>query len=158
MDEARKNQHATFTLSRIYPASPARVFRAFANPIAKRRWFGGPEEWSSGPYVLDFRIGGREQLSGGPKGGTVHRFDALYHDIVEASRIIYSYDLFLDDRLISVSLTTIELTATSSGGTVMSFTEQGVYLDGYDDAGQREHGTGEMLNKLGTILAAEEAA
>ncbi len=32
-------------------------------------------------------------------------------------------------------------------------TEQGAFLDGYDDAGSREHGTGFLLDKLGASLA-----
>jgi hypothetical protein len=32
-------------------------------------------------------------------------------------------------------------------------TEQGAYLDGYDDAGSREHGTGVLLDTLGASLA-----
>ena len=32
-------------------------------------------------------------------------------------------------------------------------TEQGAFLDGYDDAGAREHGTGLMLDALGATLA-----
>lgn len=31
--------HATFTLERTYPATPARVFAAWADPAAKARWF-----------------------------------------------------------------------------------------------------------------------
>jgi uncharacterized protein YndB with AHSA1/START domain len=31
--------HATFTLEPSYPATPARVFAAWAEPAAKARWF-----------------------------------------------------------------------------------------------------------------------
>jgi uncharacterized protein YndB with AHSA1/START domain len=31
--------HATFSLERIYPVPPARVFAAWADPAAKARWF-----------------------------------------------------------------------------------------------------------------------
>ncbi|WP_411828326.1 SRPBCC family protein [Paenibacillus elgii] len=32
------------------------------------------------------------------------------------------------------------------------FTEQGVFLDGHDTTARREHGTKEMLDKLGVQL------
>ena len=35
--------HATFTIDRIYPAAPARVFAAWASAEAKSRWFVGPD-------------------------------------------------------------------------------------------------------------------
>jgi uncharacterized protein YndB with AHSA1/START domain len=37
-------EHATFVIERRYDASPARVFAAWADPAAKRRWFGNPTE------------------------------------------------------------------------------------------------------------------
>jgi uncharacterized protein YndB with AHSA1/START domain len=147
----RKTDHATFTIERVYDAKPARVFKAFADPKAKAQWFGGPAEWTQGGRELDFRVGGRERLSGGPKGGQVHSFDALYQDIVPDERIIYSYDMHLDDKRISVSLATIEL-KPQGGGTRLVFTEQAVFLDGYDDAGSRERGTQGLLDKLGASL------
>jgi uncharacterized protein YndB with AHSA1/START domain len=147
----RKTEHATFTIERVFDAKPARVFKAFADPKAKAQWFAGPEDWTQRGRELDFRVGGRERLSGGPKGGQVHSFDALYQDIVPDERIIYSYDMHLDDKRISVSLATIEL-KPAGAGTRLTFTEQGVFLDGYDDAGSRERGTQGLLDKLGASL------
>ena len=147
----RKTEHATFTIERVFDAKPARVFKAFADPKAKAQWFAGPAEWTQRGRELDFRVGGRERLSGGPKGGQIHSFDALYQDIVPDERIIYSYDMHLDDKRISVSLATIEL-KPAGAGTRLVFTEQGVFLDGYDDAGSRERGTQGLLDKLGAWL------
>lgn len=148
----RSAVHSTFVIERTYDAAPARVFNAFADKNAKAKWFGGPDEWDKGQSAFDFRVGGREMSSGGPKGGVVHKFEALYYDIVPNERIVYSYDLFLDDKKISVSLTTIELVPAGKG-TKLKFTEQGVYLDGYDDAGKREEGSKWLLGKLGDSLA-----
>lgn len=147
----RNAVHATFVIERIYPQRPARVFRALSSQGAKQKWFHGPEDWPAGRYELDFRIGGREISIGGPAGGAVHTFNAVYQDIVPDQRIVYTYDLLLDDRRISVSLATIELRPEGQG-TRLLFTEQGVYLDGYEDAGAREHGTRELLDALGRSL------
>lgn len=149
--QPRSAVHATFCIEREYPASPARVFKAFADPEAKAQWFGGPREWDQGERSMDFRVGGREVNAGGPPGGTTHRFEALYWDIVPNERIIYSYDLHLDDRRISVSVTTIELKPTATG-TRLTFTEQGAFLDGWDFPEQREIGTRDLLEKLGAAL------
>lgn len=66
-------------------------------------------------------------------------------------RLVYAYEMHIDDRKISVSLATIELKAVGVG-TRLAVTEQGAFLDGYDDAGSREHGTGLLLDKLGASL------
>jgi uncharacterized protein YndB with AHSA1/START domain len=147
----RSAVHSTFVIERSYDAAPARVFNAFADKSAKAKWFGGPAEWERGPSSFDFRVGGREMSSGGPKGGVRHKFEALYYDIVPNERIVYSYEMHLDDKKISVSLTTIELMPEGKG-TKLKFTEQGVFLDGYDDAGSREEGSKWLLGKLGDSL------
>ena len=81
----------------------------------------------------------------------VSTFDAIYHDVVPNERLVYSYDLYLDDRKISVSLATMEL-AADGAKTRLKVTEQGAFLDGYDDAGSREHGTGLLLDAIGASL------
>jgi len=59
--------------------------------------------------------------------------------------------MYLDERKISVSLTTFELKA-SGAGTHLRMTEQGAFLDGYDDAGSREKGSKFLLDALGNSL------
>jgi len=153
----RSVTHATFVIERTYPASPARVFAAFASRAAKVRWFVGPPEWGPSDHELDFRVGGRERVSGGPKGGTIHLFEARFQDIVPDQRIISSYDMHLGDKRISVSLATVALEPAGTG-TRLTYTEQGAFLDGYDDAGAREHGTRGLLDQLGAALAREAAS
>lgn len=147
----RSTHHATFVIERRYDAAPARVFNAFADPVAKARWFEGPGEWSKGRQEFDFRVGGHEHNSGGPADGPVHAFDCRYLDIVPNERIVYVYDMHLDEARISVSLTSVELKPEGTG-TRLTFTEQGAFLDGYDDAAGREQGTRWLLDKLDDAL------
>jgi uncharacterized protein YndB with AHSA1/START domain len=146
----RTAEHGTFVLSRTYPVAPDRVFAAWASRDAKARWFGGG---GGAPGLeLDFRVGGTETISGGPPGGPVHSYRATYQDIVPNERIVYGYTMNLDDTLISVSVTTVEF-ASAGDGTTLTFTEQGVFLDGHDTVVIREKGTSELLDQLGTALA-----
>ena len=147
----RSVTHATFVIERSYDASPATVFGAWSDAKAKARWFGGPDDWGPAEHTLDFRIGGLEVSRGGPKGGQVHTYEARYYDIVPNERIILAYDMHLDDRRISVSLATVEFKPEGKG-TRLTFTEQGAFLDGYDNPAEREHGTGELLDALGRAL------
>lgn len=148
---ARSTEHTTFVIERVYAAAPARVFAAWADPLQKARWFTGPDEWIKFTHEADFRVGGRERVSTGPAGGAVHKFDCCYHDIVPDQRIIYSYDMHLDDTRISVSLTTVEFKPDGTR-TRLIFTEQGVFLDGTDSAATREQGTQGLLDKLDAAL------
>src|SRR4029453_16448515 len=107
----RSAVHDTFSIERTYDASPARVYNAWADPEAKARWFAGPDEWTQSEREFDFRVGGRENLRGGSPGGPMISFEAVYPDIVADERIVYTYDMHLDDRRISVSLATVEFKA-----------------------------------------------
>ena len=147
----RSTKHATFTIERIFPVSPARVFAAYADAKAKARWFGGPDEWEKSNLTLDFRVGGRESVSGGPSGGPVHHYNALYQDIVPNERIVLTYEMHLDKTRISVSLGTTEFKPAGEG-TKLVYTEQSVFLDGHDDAGGREQGTRGLLDNLEAAL------
>jgi hypothetical protein len=71
---------------------------------------------------------------------------------VPEGRIVYSYVMHLDDKKISASLATMELSSPAPGRTTLKVTEQGAFLDGYDDAGSRERGTGFLLEKIGASL------
>jgi uncharacterized protein YndB with AHSA1/START domain len=147
----RSTEHATFVIERNYPATPARVFGAWAEPAAKARWFSPPGDWETEGYELDFRVGGREHLKTGPAGGDAHTYDCRYYDIIPGERIVYCYDMYIAEKRISVSLATVQFLAAGSG-TRMVFSEQAVFLDGYDDAGSRERGTAQLLDKLGRAL------
>lgn len=147
----RSTVHDTFTIERRYDASPSRVFQAFADPAAKALWFGGPPEWQQQQGSFDFREGGREVSGGGPQGGPVHTFSALYQDIVPDQRIVYTYEMAMDGTRISVSLATVEL-RPENGGTRLILTEHGVYLDGLDAPKMRIKGTEQLLDALGQSL------
>ena len=147
--------HARFHLERVYDAPIERVFGAFADIAAKSRWFSGDADKSEIiERKMDFRVGGSETLDVRWQGGVVSRFAAVYHDIVAPERIVYSYTMHLDERKISVSLATIEMRAAGAGRTALKITEQGAFLDGYDDAGSRQEGTGQLLDRLGASLQA----
>jgi uncharacterized protein YndB with AHSA1/START domain len=147
----RSTEHASFTIEREYEAAPARVFAAWADAEAKSRWFGPPRS-ADGPGVeMDFRVGGRERfVTAGPDGAS-YTYDALFMDIVAGQRIVYAYEMLRSEDRISVSVTTVELQAAGAG-TKLTYTEQGVFLDGLDTSAQREHGTSELLGRLGSSL------
>jgi uncharacterized protein YndB with AHSA1/START domain len=151
----RSVTHGIFTIERHFDASPRRVFQSFADPQAKARWFQGPPEWGPNEKTMDFRVGGRETNRVTPPGGQVHSFNALYYDIVPDERIVYAYEMYFDDVRISVSLATIQL-LPDGAGTRLKLTEQGAYLDAFDNPAVREEGTKALMDKLEASLRAEQ--
>ncbi|MEU9688623.1 SRPBCC domain-containing protein [Amycolatopsis japonica] len=142
-------KHATFTLERVYPVSPERVFAAWADPAAKAGWF----TVSGGEHSLDFRVGGREVTTGPNGDGRKLIADSRYEDIVDNERIVYATSLSTDDVLATVSLTTV-LLEPEADGTRLTLIEQGTFLDGQEEPAWREQGTGCWLDALGKALSA----
>jgi uncharacterized protein YndB with AHSA1/START domain len=144
--------HAIFHLERTYDAPVARVWKALTDVAAKQKWFGGtPDRWELLERYMDVRAGGRERLKGRWEGGVVSTFDATYYEVIPNERLVYTYEMHLDDKKISVSLATLQLKG-AIGKTTLKVTEQGAFLDGYDDAGSREQGTQHLLDALGASL------
>jgi uncharacterized protein YndB with AHSA1/START domain len=143
--------HSTFNIERIIPASPARVYAAWATKEGKSRWFAGPAGWTEIESEFDFRVGGREVMAGRWPDGKTSRYVATYHDIVPEQRIITTYDMYVNDKQLSVSVATVELQAHPEGTRVV-LTEQGTYIDGSDDGRQREEGTRWLLEKVAKSL------
>jgi uncharacterized protein YndB with AHSA1/START domain len=149
--------HDTFVIARTYPATPSRVFAAFASKEAKDAWgdtgdIAGTEP-ATGPVEFDFRVGGHERF-GFVYQDVSYTYDARYYDIVPDQRLVYSNEMYADGVRISVSVATIEF-GKADDGTMLTWTEQGTYLDGFDGADAprlREGGVGEMLDGLDKYL------
>jgi uncharacterized protein YndB with AHSA1/START domain len=152
-EPSRSVAHGVFTIERNYASvTPQRVFDAFASVEGKSGWFTAPNDrWEIVERTMDFRVGGRERLKGLWKTGMVTEFDATYFDIVPGERIVYAYEMHLDKRKISVSIATFEFKASGAGAKLI-MTEQGAFLDGYDDNGSRERGSREIIEKISAYL------
>jgi uncharacterized protein YndB with AHSA1/START domain len=147
--------HDTFVIVRTYDSPVASVFRAWADPNRKARWFAGSVGALGNGYELDFQVGGREVNRGGPPGGPVYTYSAQFRDIVVDQRIVSTSEMLADDTRISVTVTTVEF-HESGGTTQLALTEQGVFLDGHETAAQREEGTRSLLDSLAASLAEDK--
>lgn len=157
--------HGTFVVERRYDASPARVFNAWADPVAFRRWYVDGDARDDGvkAHVLewshDFRVGGSAggRFRFGDESNPVVFNDTSYLDLVPDRRIITSYVMGFDRaegrERFSACLATIDLFADGEG-TRLVYTEQGAFFgeDGAAHIPMRERGCADMLEFLGRDL------
>ncbi len=144
--------HDTFVIERTYDHPAAKIFKAFSDAELKRRWFSGPPEWGDDEHQLDFRVGGAETSVGGPPGGPVITFEALYREIEQDERLVITYEMHVDGALLSISLATTEL-HPDGDRTRLVYTEQGVFYGGPEDVANREEGSRGLLDALDAVLS-----
>lgn len=140
--------HSTFTLERRYPATVERVFEAWANPQARKRWMARGAEHSQ-----HFVVGGLETVKGFDEQGRPLIYQARYAEIVSNERILTTSTLHTEDRLSTVSVTSVEFRAEDAS-TLLVLTEHGVYLPGQEQPAWREHGTAQQLDTLAAEFTA----
>lgn len=153
----RSVTHSTFVLERNFPATPERVFAAFADPSKKRRWYAEEGSRKVDEFEMEFRVGGRERLrsrlgADTPFPGTPLINETTYQDIVPNRRIVTAYTMTLGDRCISASLVTFELLPAAKG-TALVLTHQGAFFEGSDGPERREAGWKQLLEQLSGALA-----
>jgi uncharacterized protein YndB with AHSA1/START domain len=149
----RTETHATFVLEREYPVPLSKVWHALSDNDARAQWFGGGPEFDLIDNSHDFRVGGHGVEDGRWNNGPRSRFESTYTDIVDEHRIVFTYDMWVDDRHMSTSITTMVLEAIVDG-TRLTYTEQAVHFDGLDTVEGREEGTAGLLDNLGRVLTA----
>jgi uncharacterized protein YndB with AHSA1/START domain len=146
--------HKSFSIERAYRQSPARVFQAHADPVQKRRWFATGEGFIVTEYSLDFRVGGFERTRFRFGDGPAMTYDGVFLDIQADQRIVFAYSMTIGGAPLSASLSTIELSAQSSGARLL-FTEHTAFLHGSDDIDNRREGSLQLLERLARELDSE---
>jgi uncharacterized protein YndB with AHSA1/START domain len=147
--------HGIFSIERRYDATPERVFRAFSDPVAHRRWFVDGKGFTIHEWGHDFRVGGRSggRFRFGDEGNDTLFNDTEYLDIVDDRRMVASYVMGRETAEgrapFSASLATTELVADGAG-TRLIYTEQGAYFGDHParEIRGREHGCTELFGAL----------
>ncbi len=149
--------HGSFTIERRYPAPPAKVFAACADPLIKKSWYAESDTHEVIAFESDFRVGGAERLTyafgaNTPFPGARLITEGVFHDILDQQRIVTSTRMAIEGKPISVALETIEI-AEVEGETSLTLTFQGVFFEGADGPEMREQGWRDLLDRLGRALA-----
>ncbi len=139
--------HDQFTIERVYPHPPARVFDALSDPAKKRRWFAEAAGCVVAEYSLEFRAGGFERTRMRFGDGPPMTYDSIYFDIVAEERVVFAYHMTMDDAPLSSSLASMELIAEGED-TRLRYTEHAMYLDGNDQSAGRREGCEGLLERL----------
>jgi uncharacterized protein YndB with AHSA1/START domain len=143
--------HQTLVFERTIKASAEAVFAAFVDPVARANW-GTPSDTATVIYdETDFREGGRDRFRCGSKTNPNIHGETRYLDIVANRRIVSSETVTVDGKRLCASLTTLELTPTSSGTKLTNTTQLASFI-GDDMVKGHTTGTNASLDNLVRFL------
>ncbi|MEO5669777.1 MAG: SRPBCC domain-containing protein [Ramlibacter sp.] len=113
MAQSPTQDRAALCITRHYPASPEKVWRAWTDPQALSHWFGPGDIDSVTRAELDVRAGGRYHIAFRTADGEEHDVSGVYQD-VHAQRLL-SFTWAWKSTPERVSLVTIEFEPKDGG-------------------------------------------
>jgi uncharacterized protein YndB with AHSA1/START domain len=135
-------------LARRYPVAPEKVWRAWTDPEAVKKWWGpGPGE-PVAVAELDVRVGGRFRIVFGGASGTDHEVQGTYREVVPHRRLVFTWT-WPNSTPERESLVTIVFRA-ADGGTTLDFRHEQLFDEKVRDDHKR--GWTASLDKLAAFL------
>jgi len=136
------------TLNRLYPVAPEKVYRAWTDPEAIRRWWGPGGHDPVSLAELDVRVGGRFRIVFGGADGRAHEVQGVYREVVPNRRLAFTWT-WPNSTPERESLVTITFRA-AAGGTELDFRLEQLFDETVRDNHRR--GWTESLAKLDDYL------
>ena len=140
------NEKPSLTLSRVYDASPEKVWRAWTDPQALKQWFG-PDGGDVSLAETDVRVGGRFHVIFSTLDGEQHDVSGVYREVQPHRKLVFTWAWKSTPERGSL----VTLTFRPSGGS----TEFNMLHEQFFDVAARdrhEHGWAGSLVKLGRFL------
>lgn len=79
------------TLNRHYPVAPEKVYRAWTDPQAIKRWWGPGGHDPVSLAELDVRVGGRLRIVFGGADGKANECAGVYKEVVPNRRLVFTW-------------------------------------------------------------------
>ena len=146
--EQRLATKPSLALQRHYPVAPEKVWRAWTDAEAVKRWWGpGPGEPVS-LAELDVRVGGRFRIVFGGPDGKMHECAGVYREVVPHRKLVFTWH-WPNSTPERVSVVTITFKAVDDGTRLVFRHDQ--FFDEAARDGHKRGWTG-ALDKLAAYL------
>jgi uncharacterized protein YndB with AHSA1/START domain len=151
MEQARLAEKPSLVLTRFYPVEPEKVWRAWTDAQALKRWWGPGGAEPVALAELDLRKGGRFRIVFGGAQGSDHEVQGTYKEVLPNRKLVFTWTWprTTPER---ESVVTIELKEVPRG-TELLFRHEQLYDESVRDGHRR--GWTESFAKLERLLLAE---
>jgi uncharacterized protein YndB with AHSA1/START domain len=114
MEQAKLAEKPSLALERRYAVRPEKVWQAWTDPEALKRWWGPGERASVSLAQLDVRAGGRFRIVFGGAEGRDHECAGVYREVVPNRKLVFTWT-WPNSTPERESLVTIVLRASGKG-------------------------------------------
>ena len=149
MESTKLKEKPFLALSRSYPVGPEKVWRAWTDPQALKRWWGPGGNDPVSLAQLDVRVGGRFRIVFGGPQGKDHEVQGVYKEVVPNRRLVFTWT-WPNTTPERESLVTIVFNKAGAG-TELEFLHAQLFDESVRDGHQR--GWTESFAKLERFLA-----
>jgi len=158
MEQAKVREKPFLALERSYPVGPEKVWRAWTDPEAIKRWWGPRAVGNTVSLAqLDVRVGGRFRIVFGGASGNDHEVQGTYKEVVPPApkipgKLVFTWT-WPNTTPERESVVTIVFKASATGekaGTQLEFRHEQLFDEAVRDGHKR--GWTESLAKLETFL------
>ena len=91
MEQARLKERPSLRLTRFFPVEPEKVWQAWTDPQALKRWFGPGSGGSASVAEVDLRTGGRFRIVFGGADGKAHEVQGVYKEVVPGRSLSFTW-------------------------------------------------------------------
>jgi uncharacterized protein YndB with AHSA1/START domain len=148
MSQAAVASPSSLVISRTYPASVERVFKAWTDANQLGQWFAPTDDYTTKANV-DLRIGREYRIAITHKGGNVHTIVGTYHLIEPPRKLVYTWRW--DNGPAADTLVTVDFAPDGEATKVTITHEQFVSTE---DRDKHNEGWNGCLNRLQRTLTA----
>lgn len=139
--------HDTIEFERLLNAAPERVFAAWTDSEARKRWEPTPEGMTMEYDNHSFTVGGHERSRMKKDSDTLAEFDTRFLDILDNRRVVYSVSVSSGGAPMSCSQNTVVMQPEGTGTRLICH-EQVAWLHGKSMRPEHEGGWATLLDRL----------
>jgi uncharacterized protein YndB with AHSA1/START domain len=148
MEQAKLAERPSLNLARSYPVAPEKVWRAWTDPEAIKRWWGPGGNEPVSLAELDVRVGGRFRIVFGGPEGKEHECAGVYREVVPNRKLVFTWT-WPNSTPERESLVTITFRAVGNG-TELDFRHEQFFDEAVRDG--HKQGWSESFAKLEQYL------
>ena len=112
MEDSKLKERPFLSLSRRFSAPPEKVWRAWTEPQALKRWFG-PDAGKVALAEVDVRVGGRFHVAFNTEDGDQHDVSGVYREVEPNRKLVFTWAWKSTPK--RVSLVTLTFRPSGSG-------------------------------------------